>query len=207
LAVETFLQLKSRLMAEGFDYLQSDEIGDYINDGYLRDICEVDNWPFLEASTSGAAPLTVSDLRVIESVVDTTTNVKLLPMDRRTITDTDTDLTTTGTPFAYYIAGGTAVTTFPASTNTLSVRYWKVPTALSSDSDEPLIPSRFRSLIVDAAKVRAYENDDESEMADAARARFDARLQEMRASLTFQQHDRPDQWMVTTWELDAWGGV
>jgi hypothetical protein len=206
LALTTFDDLVTELQARGFDYLTTARCKDYLNDGYLRDICEVDNWPFLEQSTSGAAPLTISDLRVIESVTDTTTNVKLLPMDRRAITDVDTDLTTTGTPFAYYISGGDTVTTFPASTNTLSVLYWEVPPALSAGADEPEIPSRFRSLIVDAAVVRAYEDDDEPDQADASRARFDSRLAEMKASLTFQQHDRPDQWMVT-WELDAWGGV
>jgi hypothetical protein len=130
----------------------------------------------------------------------------LLPVDRRSITDVDTDLTTVGTPFAYYVSGGDTVTTFPASTNNLSVLYWEVPDEMSAGADEPALPPRWRALIVDAALVRAYEDDDEPEQADAARARFDSRLAEMKASLTFQQHDRPDQWMVT-WELDAWGGV
>ncbi len=207
MALDTYLDLVTELQARGFDYLTSARCGNLINDAYLRDICEAEDWPFLEATDSGAAPNTVADLRTIESVIDTTTNCKLLPMDRRNITDVDTDLTTVGTPYLYYITSGTIVNTFPYSTDTISVKYWKVPTALSGDTDEPVIPSRFRALIVDAAVVRAYEDDDEGDMADAARSRFDSRLAEMKDSLMRQQHDRPDQWMVTTYELDAWGGV
>ena len=178
-------------------------LGNYVNNGY-SDICEAEDWPFLEATTSGAAPLTISDLRTIESVIDTTTSIKLRPMDRRNITDFDVDLTTSGSAFLYYITGGDVVNTYPYSTDTLSVNYWNVPDDLSGDTDEPVVPDRFRSLIVDAAVVYAYEDDDESNQADAANARYQSRLEQMKQSLMRQQHDLPDQWLQTG-EWAAWG--
>src|SRR3954462_2289412 len=98
MALTTFSDLRTELSRRGFDYLDSTRLGNFTNDAYLRDICEVQDWPFLEASTSGTAPVTVSDLRTVEYVIDSTNGVKLSPIDRRNLTDWTVDLTTTGTP-------------------------------------------------------------------------------------------------------------
>lgn len=204
MALSTFVDLRTELSRRGFDYLSSDRLGNYINNGY-SDICEAEDWPFLEATTTGTAPKTVSDLRTIEYVVDTTNQVKLSPIDRRNLTDWTVDLTTTGTPSYYYVTAGSIVNTYPVGTGTLSIHYWKVPTDLSADGDTPVIPSRYRSLIVDAAVVYAYEDDDETGQADAATARFTARLEAMKTSQMVNQHDEPEMSMVAR-DWGSWGG-
>src|SRR3954465_13450910 len=125
-----FATLKTEFYARGFDYLNDSgagtaRAGRWVNQAYLE-LCELGGWPFLDATATGAAPLTIADLRTVESVVDTATNTILAHVDRRTATEWDPTLPATGPPCIYWIAGGTTITTYPTG-GTLSVRYWKVP--------------------------------------------------------------------------------
>ena len=194
-----FEDLKTEFLARGFDYLSSTRAGLYLNDSYLLDVCEEEDWPFLEASKSGTAPLEISDLRAIEYVIDETSQEKLTPLIQGRITDdVDVDLTTPGTPEFYYVTEGKKVRTYPVSTtDEVAVTYWKFPTELSG-TDEPLLPTRFHSLIVDGAVARAYEDSDDQELATAAEAKFNGRLERMRTSLMNLQHDAPDDHIVLT---------
>jgi hypothetical protein len=195
----TFGELTAMFLARGFDYLPTATAEGYLNDAYLVDICEAEDWPFLEATTTGKAPLVVSDLRTIESVIDSTQGTKLSPLDRRHITDDfDTDLTTIGTPAFYYLTAGTTVSVYPANTtDTLSVRYWRAPPRLTS-GDTPLLPTRFHSLIVDGAAARAYEDSDDYELSENAETKFQRRLQKMRDGLLDQGRDGPDDYIQIT---------
>lgn len=205
MATSTYVELRTELAARGFDYLNATRLGNFINQGYT-DICEAEDWPFLEASTSGTAPKVITDLRTIEYVVDSSNLNKLRPLDRRNLTDYAVDLTVAGTADYYYTTAGTTVNVYPAdTTSTFNVHYWKVPTDLSADSDTPLIPSRFRSLIVDCAVIYAYEDDDEGAQADGAKSRYEYRLNDMKNSLMIQQHDEAESWVVTR-DLSVWGG-
>lgn len=190
-------ELAARLQAEGFDYLSTSQCLEFINDAYLVDICEVADWPFLEATTTGSAPVTISDLRSIEFVVDTTQGVKLRPLDRRHITDRSYNIEEAGTPLYYYLTGETRINVFPVTANTLSVRYYKTPTKLSG-SNSPLLPERFHSLIVDAAAARAYENSDDFELRQSKEASFQARLAKMEEALLDVYRDGPSQFIAVT---------
>ena len=194
----TLADLRTEFAARGFDYLAATRLNSYLNDAYLVDICEQENWPFLLATASGNMPLTISDLRTVESVIDGTNAYKLAPLDPRTITDDyDTDLTTAGTAYLYYPTSATALAVYPTNTTaTFRVRYWKVPPTLSGDSDTPIIPTRFHSLIVDGAVARAYEDSDEWDAAAIARDRFLQRLDVMRASVMGADSGGPSDWVA-----------
>lgn len=188
--------LRTELLARGFDYLSSSRAENYLNDAYLVDICEEEDWPFLEDVKEGPAPLEIADLRAIEYVTNATQVTKLDPLLRSRITDDwNPDLTQVGTPSLYYVTKGTTVNVFPVSTDEIAVRYWKVPTRLSGNAT-PLLPERFHSLIVDGAVARAYEDSDDYELAQAAKDRFDARLAKMAESLGMLQHDSSDDYVV-----------
>lgn len=189
-------QLVIEMKARGFSNLGS-RCEQYLQDGYLLDICEQEDWPFLEATAKGAAPLEIADLRTVEYVLDTSNaDQKLRPLLQARITDDwSPDLTETGTPQLYYITKGNTVNVFPLEAHTLQVNYWKVPKELSGE-EEPLMPKRWHSLIIDGAVARAYENSDDYELANASKARFDSRLEAMRESLLNPQHDEPDDLVV-----------
>jgi hypothetical protein len=183
-----FLALQTELKARGFDYLGQDAAGltrlkRFINEAYLEDIAADEPWDFLVTSTSSTAPLTVSDVDTIISVRNTTSDQQLTIADLGWLEDQHGDLTEAGTPEFAYFSGESTLSVFPADTSsTIQVRYFKVPTELSSDSDEPLIPSRWQGLIIDAAAIRAYVDSDNFEAAQWLEGRFQRRLAKMRDS-------------------------
>lgn len=190
----TFATMTTELQARGFDYLSATRAGYFLNRSYWE-ICEEANWPFLGASTTGTAPLTIATLRTVESVIDTTARVKLRPLDVRAITDENVDLTTTGTPLYYYVRNS-IISVFPANTtDTLSVRYWQAPAELTG-TDASLIPARFRQLIVDGAVAYAYMDTDDFDAANETFSIWEAGKERMRQSLLIQQADRPEQTIV-----------
>lgn len=189
--------MRTELAARGFDYESSSRLTGWINRAY-NDLCEEEDWPFLEATTSGTAPVSVSTLRTIESVIDTTTMTKLTPIDRRNITDFNYDLATTGSPTYYYTTGTTTVAVYPANTtDTISIRYWKFPTELSLDADEPLVPARFQQVIIDGACFYAYMDSPNVPAAQAWASVFEVGKARMREALLTQQHDQPDDYIVS----------
>jgi hypothetical protein len=111
------------------------------------------DWPWLKATTTGAAPLTISDLRRVRSVVDTNARVSLEQIDADELIEfVDAVLTLSGAAAWWYLSAETVVSTYP-TTAALSVRYVKFSPELSGDSDTPLIPARYRQTWLDLAEV------------------------------------------------------
>jgi hypothetical protein len=139
----TLAQMRQELKSRLPDFLGDTRCNRLINEAY-QEICEQEAWPFLEATTTGAAPLAISDLRDVLYVIDTTNDRKLISADVRNVADTDPQFDTTlGTPYCYWLSGDT-VEVYPGSTDSLSVRYTRVPSDLASDGDTSVIPSRSR---------------------------------------------------------------
>ena len=187
-----FGELQAEFAARGYDYLENARTERYINQAY-KSICGRAPWPFLLTTTTGTAPLTISDLRAVLSVVDTTTNTKLYHLDRRNLIQTvSADLTTTGTPAYWYQESRTVVSVYPANTtDTLSVHYLKVPATLTG-SDAHLIPDEFEDLIIDGAVIRALKDNDELDAAASLTQFYNESLREMMDALLSRAHDGPN---------------
>lgn len=191
----TFLELQTEMLARGFDYL-NDSGGPgttrykrWINDAY-HELCEEADWPFLEADSSGASPLTIADMRSVMTVIDTVSGLELPFIDRRELADLYGVLTTTGTPRYYYIDSGSIIRTYPVG-GTLSVRYLKFPTDLSADGNTPVVPARYHSLIVDGAVRRGLMDRDNPEEAQAVEQHRQIGVAEMRRVLLGQAKRAP----------------
>ena len=170
------------MAARGFTYLNDGGAGltrlkRMIVDA-MHDLDDSERWPYLAASTSGAAPLTVSDLDGVERV--TQNQEPLQASSRDVLLELYGDLTVAGTPAYYYLASPTVVSVYPASTASINVTYWKVGPDLSSGSDVPLMPDRFRSAIVERACAYAYRDNDDREMSAVCMAESDRIVQRMR---------------------------
>lgn len=179
----TLSTLQTEFLARGFADMtaaaDTTRITRWLNDA-MHDIDEMFDWPYLQATQSGATPLTITDLRKIERVLDTVNDQPLRQVARGEAADWDGDLTTTGSrPLAYYLVGGTTVTLYPTSTSAVLVLYWKFGPDLSSGSDAPLMPDRFRTAIVDYAVAYGYEDRGDAAGAAEARALGEARVQRM----------------------------
>lgn len=193
-----FAELVTRFTAQGFDYLQTSEAENYLNDAYLVDICGAADWPFLEATITGTAPLSIPELGAVIYVVDSTQGTKLTPRDPRGLSDIEPSLTNSGTPRHYYVTGSGTLNVYPLSTSEeLQVRYLQIPPRLTGTA-VPVFPERFHSIIVDGAVARAYENSDDFELSQSAEAKFNGRLQKMEETLMNVYRDGPQNFVEVT---------
>jgi hypothetical protein len=190
----TFAELKAEFAERGFNHFSSARQGRFINAAYLR-LVTLECWPFRESSATGTSPLAISDLGVIEAVINTDTNTLLEPAQWVDLVQSYGDLSTTGTSIAYYVAqpGGAAreVVTYPAG-GSIGVQYWRVPSEMSADADVPIVPAEYQGLIVDMAVARAYPDSDEAQSAVALEADIQRQLLEMRNDLLTLQRQAAD---------------
>lgn len=195
----TLAQAVTEMQGRGFGGLPDARLERMLRAEYEA-ICEAQPWPFLLASTTGSSPLTIADLRTIESVVDQTNERKLLPEDFRNLSDRYPLMDTTGAPAYYYLewsAGSPVVKTYPLDTVTLSVRYYKVPPTWSSGA-EPLLPDEYQEMIVDRAVARALRDTSQYEAAAAAEAAAERTMGSMLQRMFGSQHDRPVQGQIVS---------
>lgn len=192
----TFAELLTEFYARGFDYLDDGGPGEtrakrFINQSY-QEICGMEDWPFLSTSTTGVAPLTISDLGYLESLTDVTDERSLSFMDRRTLVERYPNLDLAGPPNYAYITGGDTIRTYPTNGNTLRARYFRLVNDLDEGTDQPVIPAKYQYAIIDLACGRAYMDSDNPEMAAIVRRDADALVQMMREQFMVQQHQDTD---------------
>lgn len=174
---------KAELSARGFDYLSDARRGQMLNDG-LAWLNEQAAWPWLMTTAAGTAPLTIADCRGVIHVTDTTNRVRLTGTDPETLVATYTILDQTGNPTWWWLDGMTTLRVYPLDTTaSLSVRYVKYGAALSVDADLPDLPARWHGTWVDTAVIRAYQDSDDHDTANALQADVDRRLQTMYGTL------------------------
>lgn len=183
-----FTALKQELSDRGYEDLSDARLGNFINQGRA----ELDNmylWPYrVTTTTTGAPPVVLTDLGVIEDVVDTTNNMfPLAYRDRRTLQDAFTDLTQTGQPLYFWIDNGT-VRTYPVG-GSVVIRYYKRAPMLSTGSDTPLAPADYHMVIVDMAVRWAQKDGDAPDTLDGDITR---QIGVMMEDLLGQQNQGPD---------------
>lgn len=162
------------------------------------------DWPWLRATSTGAAPLTISDLRRVRSVVDTTNQRTLIPVEAEDILEfNDDSLTTAGVPTYWYLSSETAVSVHPVQTASLSVRYVKFSPELTG-TDTPLIPARYHQTWVDLAEVDAlrYGVKDAAQAGMVEQAAV-ARLGEIAGVYAMQGYPVHDSTLVTDASVDG----
>lgn len=153
-------EAQSELGARGFDFLSSTRTAIMLNDAKneFEDSCP---FPWLETTTTGTAPLTISDLKYVLFVQDTTNDVELQGLAPEQIALFGDDISQAGSPEFWWLDGTGTLTTWPLSSSVqLLVRYVKFSPELSASSDTPLIPTRYHNIWVDLAVVRAYRDTD-----------------------------------------------
>lgn len=187
-------EARTEFQARGFDYLSSTRCNAYLNRA-LAAIATHATWPWLEATASGTAPLTITDLRAVLSCVDTTTGTELAPADRRALVALYTTLTDTGPPEWWHRTSLTEVSVYPLNTtDTITVRYVAHEAELTSDSSSPLLPSRHHNVWVDRAVIEAYSDSDNFDAAGQLKAKHDGELLEMRRAYLIPNLDQA--WIV-----------
>jgi hypothetical protein len=170
-----FTALQTEVFARGFDYLNDGGAGltrakRFINEA-MHEVNAMDRWEYLYANANGASPLTIADLRLVENVYLTNIDTPLPGQDRRLLESVFGNLTVASSaqPQYWYRSTPTTVATYPRNvTFALTVFYWKFAPDLSAGTDAPLMPDRYRQVIVEKAVAKAYrDSDDRGAEADA----------------------------------------
>ena len=191
-------EMRVEVQARGFSHLSDTRVNQFLNSAY-QELAVLENWPQLYGTASGAAPLTVADLRTVLSVFDTAQGTRKIEYaDERDLRDSYGDVSVTGSPHHYWVDNG-VIRTYPVG-GTLSVRYVKTPAELDDDADEPVFPEQYHEIVVLGALRRAYQDSDNFEAAEAIRQEWAFQLEIMRGSLLDTSGDGVD-WvrLVTEW--------
>lgn len=203
----TFKELQEEVWNSGFSDLQDGgtqetRVKRWLNTAY-GEIADYAAWPFLEATKEGKAPLTIEDIGHVLSVVDSTNENQLFPVDRRELISADPKLAETGSAVRWYVETETSLKVWPADTSsTFIVRYLKVPVELKEATDKPIIPTRFHELIVRGALIRAYENRDGYEAGREQRADWERGMRQMVGALLAVNYDRAPLTRRVGWAFD-----
>jgi hypothetical protein len=186
-------QAIAELKARGFDYV-SDARATIMLNAAKNALEDEFDWSWLETTTAtGAAPLTITDLKHVLYVLDTTNGAELSGTDSRGIADLDSNVSTAGTPSSWWLDGSTLRVYPTSATAQLSVRYVRCSPDLSAGSDTPLVPSRLHPVWIDYAVVEAYKDDDRFNEAQALLGFVRAnRLPQMLDMYGDRNHQNPD---------------
>ena len=103
---------RTELRARGFDYLSNTRT-DYFLNAALTEIDDAFPWPWLETTTTGTAPLTITDLKQPLYVIDTTNERELQSLEYRDLIIGDPNLTETGAPAVWSLNGTTQIVVWP----------------------------------------------------------------------------------------------
>lgn len=177
--------MKAELAARGFDHITDTRLGMFINEARSQ-IDGMYLWPYRRTLVDAAAPITsITDLGVIEAVVNLSSNDFLAPGDVSELVEIYGNLSVAGIPECFYtsvVGGAYTIATFPAYTGTLRVIYFKRTPDLTG-TDTPLAPSEFHPLIVRMASQLAYIDTDNQVAAQGLQPWIDQGINRMVESL------------------------
>jgi hypothetical protein len=196
-----FSELKTELGERGLARLGDTRLGVLVNRA-VRELDSMERWPYREQSVTGTAPLAVSDLGFVDVVFDTTGTDAPIPMrSYGDLVRSYGDLSTTGAAPAYwylaYPSGVPTVATFPVSSVTIGVQYYRVTPTLVNASDSPLAPVAYHGLYVDLAEKWALRSKSDYAAAQAVQADFDVSVAGMRLDLLYREGAGPSQVLAT----------
>lgn len=174
----TLATAQTELAARGFDYLPLSRMTIMLNDA--KNLLE-DTWeyPWLLATVTGPAPLTITNLKYVLSV-KTALGGELMGIDIRQLAQGNTDLAQAGEPAYWYldadVNADSTLKTWPVSGIDLTVAFVVQSPELSAPGDFPMIPARYHSLWLDFAVVQAYQDSDNFIGAQSLQADCNARV-------------------------------
>lgn len=196
----TFKQLQDQTIAEVVNLLHIERsvlsremVKVWINEAY-DEIASVLPWPWslsedTDTLTAEDAELSVpADFVTMLSVFNVTRNYEMFFIDSRQAW-TEDETTHTGNPTHYRRVGDSwYVWPTPAEADVIKMRYYASWTALSSDSDVPVIPGMFHDILKYFAVARAFEwlnatSEEDLPTAQAGQALYNRRFTDALANM------------------------
>jgi len=192
-------EARAELSARGFDYLPVPRQTLMLNDA-LQEIEDFHEWPWLTKTVTGATPLQISDLKAVLKVYDSNNNELTGLDDADPFSPADT-----GTPTNWWIddtSGTPTIVAYPVGSATITVRYERDSSDLTSDGSSPDIPSQYNRIWLDLAVALAYEDSDNFAAAAQIRNRAQLRLTQLVTRYETRDRQSSPQRLVRTWSID-----
>lgn len=198
-------KVQQRIRDTGYS---STEITNYISDAQ-NDVYNEYRLPFMQTTQAYTLTAGVSDVtngsglptnyvQALDITLTSSGLEKVIPYaDIRVIDDDfpdpdDTTRNPTGPPAMWYYYGDTIkVYPVPSQAYTVSLRYYKKPTELTSTSDVPEIPSEFSELLVVGAAYRVLQVKDNYDQAAILQNKYDEILQKLVSKYSQPQVGKP----------------
>lgn len=204
-AAQTYLEQQNRVLdlISKSDSTTRNRIKNWINLGYYNFVLR-ELWPFREvtdtittvASTQEytlSSEFTDIDAQNIQAVtLQGTVNRKLVywPFSQLRASQPDFDLIGASIPERYYLkAGKIGFWPLPNDAYTVTVDYYKVPTELSADADEPIIPVGYREALVQYALAKEHDFNTDPDLAQKAMNEYEGVVTLARQNLLAQPND------------------
>ena len=155
------IDIRTEVLNCGFDptLFGSSRINAYINNGYFNMVRRVsyyvDEATQDYSTVSGTSMYSLpADFAKVRSLRRTDIGRELQSVFLR---DIDRSIITSGTPYAYALDGANMhLYPTPDQAYPLELRYWKLPAALSADTDVPTIPADYHNLLIYSAVAEGY---------------------------------------------------
>lgn len=208
MASPTFDEMRTRVLARDYgSTADSTAIGGYINEAY-EDVCREARWPWLVTSatitlTPSTATFDLSTLatdlqfhgwlRSNSASVRTPVEINFGPNETRW--DWFGSATaTTGVPQVYARTGERTLIFGPTPDAAYAYTYWyyREPTLLVNNSDEPLMPPADREVLVYGALKRIAERDRDWNAVGYYEQQYVTRLEQMRQRMNAQRRSTTD---------------
>lgn len=205
MAVETFLDIQNRVLdlVSRSDSTTRNRVKDSINLGYKQFVSR-ELWPFREvtdtfSTVAGTQEYSlvsnfsnIDNNNIISVTIQGSTNKKLSywPFNQLRASQPDFDLIGSDVPERYYLqAGNMGLWPAPNAVYTIAVDYYKTPTELSNDSDEPIIPIAYREALVKYALAAEHDYNSDPDLAQKAMNEYEQIVTLARQNLLTQPTD------------------
>lgn len=205
MANQTYLDFQNNVLAliSKSDSTTRNRIKTWINLGY-QDFVNRELWPFREVADSFVTVAGTQEYTLLTDFADIDSNnivdvaiqgasakkLSYIAFNRLRRDYPDFDLEGQSLPDYYYLqAGKIGLWPQPDAVYTVAVDYYKVPTELSADSDEPLIPQAYREALVQYALSMEHDFNTDPDLAQKAMNRYEQIVNLARQNLLNQPTD------------------
>jgi len=99
-----------------------------------------------------------------------------------------------GQPYAYAVIGN-QITFYPTpnAAYPFTLRYWRLPADMVAETDQPEIPVQYHELLIAYAMKKAFQREDDLQMAQAWEAQWEKGILKMRGEVQADVFDGPRQ--------------
>lgn len=207
--LKTFLDVVNETLNFGFNdgpQVNRARVGMWVNDAQRELARQVEGPEFQQTETITMIPgvykyALPADFLRVQDIVYELLSTRLRPVDQQQFDVTAPALVSAPPQIYTLYQGQLWLYPGPNSSDPLLIRYFKLPPTLENDTDVPLLNNSYLHLLVDYAVARAYEAEDDIEMAQYWTGKYEKDRDDYASDAQFRSVDRPIQ--VT----GTWGGA